>query len=56
MEEKFKQGLANQVFAEFENIKTLREDFIASGASSEHIIDLESSMDMFYKLYLELSK
>lgn len=54
MEEKFKEGLANQVMEQFESIKNLRSDFINSGAK-EHIGLLENTMNKLLELYYKLT-
>ena len=56
MEEKFKAGLANQAFTEFENVKNLREEFIGSGANADLVNELESVMDTLYSMYLTLTR
>lgn len=56
MEEKYKAGLANQAMVEFDNIKKLREEFIAAGASRDHICALEDAMNEMFGIYLELTK
>ena len=56
MEEKYKAGLANQAMVEFDNIKKLREEFIAAGASRDHVCALEDAMNEMFGIYLELTK
>jgi len=56
MEEKFKAGLANQAMTEFENIKKLREEFIASKAEHEHVGILEEVMMNLLGIYMDLTK
>ena len=56
MEEKYKSGLANQAMVEFDNIKKLREEFIAAGAGNEHVCAIEDAMNELFGIYLELTK
>lgn len=56
MDKKFINGLANQAMNEFENIKTLREEFINCGAPKKHIDTLQGSMKAFLNIYLRLTE
>lgn len=56
MDNKFKAGLANSAIKEFENIRLMREEYIACGAESEFIITLEASMNAFLNIYMTLTK
>lgn len=55
MDKKFINGLANQAMNEFENIKTLREEFINCGAPKKHIDTLKGSMRTFLDIYFNLT-
>ena len=56
MEEKFKAGLANQVFEELGAVKELRETFIQSGACEKHVEELVGMMNLLFDMYLELTQ
>lgn len=51
-----KQGLCNSVMEEFDHLKKVREEFIASKAQAKHTATLTSMMRNTFELYLELSE
>lgn len=55
MDEKFKNGLANQVMDEFDNVKDLRASFIQSNSDTKHLDKLRDMMQTLLDMYFELT-
>ena len=56
MYEKFRAGLANSTFAEYDNVRKLREEFITSGAPDWQITDLEAAMAKLNNIYMCITR
>ena len=49
-------GLANSIYKQFEEIKSAREEFIASKASDKRVSQLTSIMRELFDMYVEMTE
>lgn len=56
MDEKYRNGLANQVIDEFDNVRMLRETFLQSKACADKVNQLENIMSTLYSMYLDITR